>query len=312
MQASSTLVALLGQATYDSPSLDDAMAAVLPHCGPFGNLHGRRVLLKPNLISTRNGALACTDGRFVAAVGQWFVDQGARVAVGDSPAFGSARSALAAAGALSRLSALGVPVVEFNRTREVELPCGVKVPLAAAALESDLLVNLPRVKVHAQMRLTLALKNYFGCVAGLHKPWWHMVHGGSRGRFVQLLLELPGVLPPSCSVVDGIIAMHGTGPIHGRPYPLGLIAAGCNPLAVDTALMAVLGVEPGCSPLWFAASQAGMAGSRLDQLVFPLASPDRWQVQGFEIPESLMSIRFNPFRFTASSARRLFLRAIGR
>ena len=36
--------------------------------------------------------------------------------------------------------------------------------------------------------------------------------------FADLLVELLAVLPAGCTVVDGMVAMHRTGPIHGEPF----------------------------------------------------------------------------------------------
>jgi uncharacterized protein (DUF362 family) len=174
-------------------------------------------------------------------------------------------------------------------------------------MDCDLLVNLPRVKAHSQMRVTLAVKNYFGCLAGFHKPWWHMVHGGRGGRFSDLIVDILAVLPRSLSLVDGIVAMHKTGPVHGEPFPLGLIAGGTNPVALDTALLALLDIDLRQSPLWNAARQAGIQGTELEALVFPLAVPTDFAASDFIVPAQLEPIRFNLFRFCQNSIKRLLL-----
>lgn len=307
MQLDTASPALLRQHTYESPQLDQAVDTLLSSSCADISLRTSRVLLKPNLITATNGTLACTDRRLIAAAARWFIERGARVRVGDSPSFGSARSVLAAIGALPSLHALGVAVVEFRRTRDVVLPTGKRAALATAALECDLLVNLPKVKAHAQMGVTLAVKNYFGCLAGLQKPWWHMVHGGAQGMFSELLVELLAVLPSGISLVDGIVAMHRTGPVHGDPFSLGLLACGSNPVALDTALLTVLGVDPARSPLWLAARRNGIRGTALADLSFPLLTPAECRSSGFLIPEVLSPVRFNPFRFLKNSLKRLLL-----
>lgn len=287
-------------------AVDRLLTALLPACQ---TLRTAKVLLKPNLIATRNGLLACTDSRIIIAVAHWLLAHGAQVAVGDSPSFGSARAVLAAIGALPALKRLGVPVFEFRRSKEVILACGQKAALATAALECDVLVNLPKVKAHSQVLATLAVKNLFGCLAGFQKPWWHMAHGGSDGRFADLLVELLALLPAGCTVVDGVVAMHRTGPIHGEPYSLAILAGGINPVAVDTALLAVLGINPGSCPLWNAARQASLNGTAMEELIFPLLHPTDLAVHDFVVPEILEPIRFNLFRFVKSSIKRALLRA---
>ena len=308
MDCDSTTVFLAKQASSTQSPLETVVDRLLVAQVGDRNLRSLHVLVKPNLITARNGSLACTDPRLISAVAHWFNAQGARVVVGDSPAFGSARSVLTAIKALPLLRQLGVPVVEFGHTGEVLLPCGHKAAMAQPALECDLLVNLPKVKAHSQMLVTLAVKNLFGCLSGWHKPWWHMYHGGNESRFADLLVELLAVLPSGCTLVDGMVAMHRTGPIHGEPFALGCLAGGTNPLAVDTALLAVLGIASSRSPLWCAAQRAGLQGTDLPAVSFPWAKPVDFSVQGFEVPETLTPVRFNPFRFMKGSMQRLLLR----
>lgn len=312
MRLDSTVVSLVAQPSYEQRPLEAAIDRLLAPMAGFGTLRTMQVLLKPNLITARNGALACTDSRLIVTVAQWFLAQGTQVTVGDSPSFGSARSVLGAIGALPALHKLGVPVAEFRRSKVITLPCGQKAAMAAAAMDCDLLVNLPKVKAHSQMRVTLAVKNLFGCLSGFHKPWWHMVHGGEHGRFAELLVDLLAVLPAGCTVADGIVAMHRTGPIHGDPYPLGVLAAGVNPVAVKTALLGLLGVDPHQCPLWRAAHRADLAGTRMEKLVFPLVQPTGLAVADFMVPGELGPVRFNPFRFTKNSMKRMLLRVLGR
>lgn len=312
MAINARYIALARQTNYEAVPLADCLHNLLTQVGAGGTLRGASVLLKPNLLTATSTALACTDGRFIAAAARWFVDQGARVRVGDSPAFGSARAILAATGALRPLEAMAVEVVDFKTTRSITLAQGVQVRLAQSALDCDLLVGLPKVKAHAQARVTLAVKNCFGCVAGMQKPWWHMVHGGKDGIFFELLLALQAHLPPSLHLVDGITAMHKTGPVHGRAFPLACVLCGADPVAVDTALLHILRIPREQSPLWVVAHRAGLAGSTLEEFLLDRDLLDSLRVDGFRVPAELHPVRFNPLRFFKNNLRRLVLSARGR
>ncbi|MGD9949228.1 MAG: DUF362 domain-containing protein [Desulfobulbus sp.] len=305
MQCLDTRVALYSQPSYENHSFETTIGQLLVSEFSGNRCRSASVLLKPNLITATNGQLACTNGHIILAVARYFKDLGANVAVGDSPAFGTARSVLRKIGVLPELERLGVRVTEFRQYLPLELPSGQRACIARPALECDTLINLPKVKAHSQMRVTLAVKNYFGCISGLHKPWWHMVHGGEQGRFADLLVELLSVLPQGFSLVDGMEAMHITGPIHGQPYALGLLAGGINPVAVDTGLLAILGVEPSLCPLWVAAREAGLPGTDPEQLLFTHDHPVALAAEKFLVPEALTPVRFNPFRFVKSSVQRM-------
>lgn len=309
MDLTSTTVALLPCSRYEKSALCAAFGSMWQACGSPVNLQGSQVLLKPNLISARLGGLACTEAQFMLAAARWFLDQGSRVSIGDSPAFGTTSSVLDKIGVRKELQNLGVRIADFKDVRRIVLSSGITAGFAADALDCDLLVNLPRVKAHAQMRVTLSVKNYFGCVTGMQKPLWHMIHGGCPGRFESHLLELLAELPKSITFVDGITAMHVTGPINGKPFPLHLTACSTNPVALDTALLVALGIEPRESPLYAASVRAGLPGIELEELKFPLRLPTDLVVKGFKVPSELSPVRFNPFRFGKNSLKRILLRA---
>ncbi len=307
-------VALLACPSYNEPDLSHSLDQILNALDSPFTLCSSQVLLKPNLISAKTGPLACTEGALILAVARRFIDQGAQVSIGDSPAFGTARSVLRNLNLLTELDRLGVQISSFKQGIPVDLPAGGQATLARAALECDLLVNMPRVKAHVQARLTLSIKNYFGCLVGLRKAWWHMVYGGKGGstpcqenRFFDRLIRIPAAFPSCLNILDGVIAMHESGPINGMPYHLSLLAASSNAVAADRALHTILGVETKHSPLMAACQRAHLQGAELSQLAFPLATQEDLQVNDFQVPTTLNPVRFNPFRFLTSSVRRFFL-----
>ena len=303
-------VALTHCPSYTPAELDAALAQVLTSID-LPNLRSAKILLKPNLISAKHGALPCTEAAFMLAAARYLLDQGAQVSLGDSPAFGTATMVLQALGITEKLTALGVEIRNFRKGRNVPLRNGDKAFLAEAALACDLLVNLPRVKAHAQARLTLAVKNCFGCVLGTRKAWWHMKYGRTEGAFHDRLAQIPLLLPPILSLVDGVVAMHKSGPIQGEAYSLNLVAAGMNPVAVDTALHQLLGITPEQSPVMAACCQAQLPGAKKEQLVFPLEKPEDFQSDDFLVPDELNPVRFSPFRFLTSAGKRMLLHRQG-
>ncbi len=282
--------------------IDSAMAGLAP-----GNLRGQTILLKPNLIGS-GAALACTHPRFVAAVASWLLDHGARVLLGDSPAFGSAARVCEKQGITRLLASMDVRLVEFCTPVRKRLHGGVTVTVAAEALECDLLVGLPKVKAHNQMYVTLAVKNLFGVVVGVNKAMMHMVHGRGHRHFAGILLELLDILPPQLHISDGILAMHVSGPLDGRPLPLYCIAAATSPVAMDTALLQALELDPRSSPLWLEAAARDLAGSDHASIRYTSLLPEDFWGSGFIAPMHLNPVRFNPFRFLRGMMRRAMLR----
>ncbi|MBV5305902.1 MAG: DUF362 domain-containing protein [Desulfobulbaceae bacterium] len=292
---------------YGRSSLQPLLANLMPHLGDLHLSPGSKVVLKPNLIAASVPALACTHAGFIAAVASWFLDQGCRVAVGDSPAFGRAIKVAERHGMVQALRGMNVPIIEFTSVCHKRLPCGVTVGIASQALDCDLLVNLPKIKAHDQMYVTMAVKNIFGIVKGMRKSWLHMRYGDSPDLFSRIILELSTVLPNTVTIADGIEVMHRHGPAHGEPLLLGCVASSKSAVALDTAMLALLELDPGRSPMWCAASQSDLPGAQLSGIDFPLLEPSDFFGSGFVAPEVLSPIRFRPFRYVVNSMKRAVL-----
>jgi len=271
----------------------------------FGHpLHGTVVLLKPNLISGRGPSIACTHSEFIAGVAAWFLDQGAAVRIGDSPAIGSTVSVCKRRGIIEATAGLDVKYVNFSTSVKKTLASGVTVDVAREALECDFFINLSKVKAHNQMFVTLATKNIFGIVKGMNKALLHMSQGDSQDRFAGIILDLIELLPPALHLADGITAMHISGPLAGRPLQLNCIGGAKCPVGLDTVLLELLELEKSKSPLWRVANDRGFGGSEIDRIHFPLLSPADFSGSGFLAPEVLHPVRFNPFRFFSGMVKR--------
>lgn len=305
MELNPAAVGIIRCPGYARPAIKKAIETTCRSLG-FCPSMGSRILLKPNLISARRrDGLACTHPEVIAAMAEWCIDQGAVVVIGDSPAFGSARGVMQALGITAALRGLPVRCSDFTERKQVILAGSFRVGIAAEVLACDLLINLPKIKAHSQLRLTMAVKNYFGTVVGLQKPWWHMRFGGREGRFAELLVELLRLMPAGLSLLDGITAMHRTGPMGGEPFQLGLLAGSTNPVALDTAMLAILGIEPAVTPLWQACRAKSLPGADPGELSFPLLNPEAVRTEGFVVPGTLQPVSFAPGRMLCSSLKRI-------
>lgn len=114
-------------------------------------------------------------------------------------------------------------------------------------IEADVVISVPAVKTHAQTGVTFSLKNAMGVPPSRFyaldgATWRNQIHSeiGLQRTIVQENLARA----PDFTVVDGIQATQGQGPWGGDPLPLRLIAAGRDPVAVDTTLTQVMGQRP--------------------------------------------------------------------
>ena len=251
---------------YDRANVERSLAEALE---PFGGMasfvrSGADVLLKPNLISPRPiDACATTHPEVVAATARAVIATGGRPRIGESPGIGSFQQVTKATGIASVASELEIPLFEFIDAADAPRPQAArfkKLAIAQDVLDAETLINLPKVKTHQQMVLTLAVKNLFGCVAGRQKIAWHMNAGRDAALFARMLVEVCAAARPTLNIADGIWGMEGKGPTHGEPRFFGFIAASDDAFALDAVIAHALGFRQEDVPIFAAAKRAERDG----------------------------------------------------
>lgn len=272
---------------------------------------GDRVLLKPNLLTGARPTRECTTRpEIVYCVAQMVHNAGGLPFLGDSPAFGSAWGVAKANGYLPWLESANVPVQEFKGKRYETVSHEFNhLRLCKEAINADVVINLPKVKSHVQLTLTLGVKNLFGCVPGKMKAWWHLEAGKDSDRFGRMLVETARAIAPSLTIADGIVAHQGNGPSGGEPRSLNLLAASPNVFALDRTLVEILGCVPDAVPTLAAAQQLGLSPD-LSDIQFPLAEPDSLAVADWKLPSHQVPIDFGLPRIMKSTFRHLYIRYI--
>ena len=233
-------------ATYDPVNLPVQIDMILDSLGGRDIIRpGMRVLLKPNLLAPAPPEKAIlTHPLVVRAVARYALDCGATVQLSDSPAMGSIERVLKTSGIQDAIAGLPVEVRAFSASRAIEVGEPFqRIEIAEDALDADVVINLPKLKTHGQMLLTLGVKNLFGCIVGYRKPEWHLRAGIDREMFAQLLVHIYRAVRPAITLLDGILAMEGEGPgMGGTPRPLNVIMAGTDAIAVDHTVCQMLGL----------------------------------------------------------------------
>jgi uncharacterized protein (DUF362 family) len=306
-------VSLIRAVSYDRDLLRSAITALLEPLGGMAAFvkRGDRVLLKPNLLTGARPTKECvTRPEVVSCVAQMVQELGGFPFLGDGPAFGSARGVAKANGYLPMAEALNLPIVEFKGKRyETVSEEFNHLLLSKEAIEADVVINLPKVKSHMQLTLTMGVKNLFGCVPGKMKAWWHMEAGKDSERFGTMLVETARAIAPNLTILDGIIGHEGNGPNNGEPRPLGLLGASSNVFALDRAVVEILNADPAKIPTIAAAQRLGIC-PELEEIEFVLRSPQELQVLDWKLPEKMMPIDFGAPRVLKSTFRHLYIRFI--
>jgi uncharacterized protein (DUF362 family) len=251
---------------------------------------GDRVLLKPNLLSGKNPERAVTTHpSMVKALIQVVRDAGGVPSVGDSPAVGDLLKVASKAGIYDVVQEMNCKLVAFDESVEAKgLHQGVftRVEVAAAVMDSDLVINLPKLKTHSMTTMTLSVKNVFGCIPGTRKIQWHLRAGVNRGYFAQMLVDIYGIVRPRLNVVDAVVGMEGDGPSAGDPRKMGLIFAGSDGIAVDSTICSVLGLPPRSLLTNRIGSDQGLGVSRAEDIEVVGEGLDEVRVKDFQFPRS--------------------------
>lgn len=306
-------VSLIRADSYDRTQLRSSITALLE---PLGGISafvkpGDRVLLKPNLLTGARPTKECvTRPEVVHCVAQMVQEVGGKPFLGDGPAFGSARGVATANGYLPLIEELNLPIVEFSGKRYKTVSEEFNhLLLCKEAIEADVVINLPKVKSHVQLTLTMGVKNLFGCVPGKMKAWWHMEAGKDSQRFGAMLVETARAIAPDLTILDGIIGHEGNGPSGGEPRDLGVLAASAQVFALDRAIVEILQVDPAIVPTLAASNRLGLC-PELSEIDFPHLRPEELQISDWRLPDQMMAIDFGAPRVLKSTFKHLYIRFI--
>jgi len=297
---------------YSRPGITEALQRQFELLGGLEKFvsPGDTVLLKPNFIAPRSRRHATqTDPVVIIETARLLKDFGARPFIGDSPAWGNVFTCVKALRLEEDLKKLSVPVKQLDKPKKCRI--GTKntiVGISSVALDADVIINLPKFKSHQQLTATFAVKNMFGCISGKRKALWHFKKGGNTNDFCEFLIDIFKFLNPALTIIDGVVAMDGPGPIKGRARPLGWLIGGTDPIACETICAKLIGLKPQDIPIIKTARQIGFGCSDLTKI--EIAGDDFSQniCTDFQLP-TLVPIRFSLLHVCKSICKQILLLA---
>jgi uncharacterized protein (DUF362 family) len=216
---------------------------------------GQKVLIKPNLaFQAPPESFAVVDPRVVEAVVAYFKEnsQAGEIWVGDNPSLGlhvgRAKPAFAESGMEEAAKRGGADkIIYFDETEvvEVDIPEAKvfkKAAIFKPVLDADVIINLPKMKVHLAGTVTLSLKNWNGLIPNVHPS--DQQQGAHRIDLGQKFADLYRAVKADLTIVDAIIGMEGQGPHAGTPVEMNMIIAGADMVATDAVSAYVMGFDP--------------------------------------------------------------------
>jgi len=206
---------------------------------------GDTVALKPNIVTGKVERLGVTtDPRVVGAVIRLCRDAGAsKVMVVEGADYASKTDeAFINSGIKAVADTEGAEIVDVDKSPFIK----VKVPdplviseleLSKEFMEADVRINMPVMKTHDQLDVTLGVKNLKGIIPKRSKSHFHKI------GVVKGILDLNKVVPIHLTVLDCIVAMEGLGPALGPKVELNTIISSGDIYALDRVGSRIMGFD---------------------------------------------------------------------
>jgi uncharacterized protein (DUF362 family) len=226
---------------------------------------GARVVIKPNLCTERPEQIhtANTSIGVLRAVCQVLQERTRHITVVESDGARYPAEAAFENNGVYRLAAeMGLTVLNLSKDTLIDLP-DPRIQgfgMSKTWLDADAFITLPVLKTHATTVFTGALKNQWGCIPRYDRILLHKyLH--------ELIGDVNKLRPVTLALMDGLVGMHGRGPINGYPIDLNVLLASRDPVALDAAGMRLIGLDPATSRHIVHAGDIGLGTWRAADIV---------------------------------------------
>ncbi|MEW6607196.1 MAG: DUF362 domain-containing protein [bacterium] len=252
---------------------------------------GMRVLIKPNLLSDKPPEKAVnTHPTIIKAVVDLVIEYGGIPLIGDNPGIHSLTKVIQKSGLNEFIKNEGIFLSDFSQYLSTQSPKDYtfkEFNIAKEVLDADLVINLPKLKTHGHMILTLGVKNLYGCLSKHERIQWHLRAGINRDFFATMLVELYTLIQPGLTIVDGIVGMEGNGPSNGTRRNIGLIISGIDCLAIDTVICHLLNINSQQIYTIRVAKEKNIGKTSLDEINVVSKNLNQFKIKNFQLPPEL-------------------------
>lgn len=209
------------------------------------------VFLKPNLVSDVPeyiGKGCNTSIAVIESIVQYLSNfEGLKIVLGESDTGTKVKGrrldrTLSLMGVYDLARHYGFEVVNLTHDDKVvvNFPEGLAVrqmEMGRTLMESDLIINLPKIKTHKYATITCAMKNMFGVIPDPLRVKYHR-------HLHQILVDLNWLFEDRMFVVmDGLIGMQGLGPLWGESVKMDLLVLSHSSYLADLAAIRIMGLE---------------------------------------------------------------------
>lgn len=202
------------------------------------------VFIKPNLTWPDPKPGVTTSPAFLDALLAVLTSRTHRVYVGESDGGTfAAEEAFAKHGLPDLVKRHGAQLVNLSKRptqplRDTVAGRAIEIEASRFLIEDiDVFITMPVLKTHVVTRVTLGMKNQWGCIPSPMRLLYH--HFLDWG-----IVALNRAYRPQICILDGTYAMDRRGPLEGDPIPAGWMALADNVVALDALGCHLLGVAP--------------------------------------------------------------------
>lgn len=213
----------------------------------------KKVVVKPNLVEPpfkTTGGSVITDPRVLEATVMILKEYGVdRVIVAEGKSVNlkhiasGPRQTFEKVGLTAVVERAGGEILGWDEEEfiETEIPGGQiyeKIGIPKSIVEADAFISVPKLKTHCQTEITAGMKSMQGVYSVEEKQVFH------NEGFPWKMVDILRVAKPTLTIVDGLIAGEGYGPIYTEPVEMNLIVSSTDVVALDVVCGKLMGIEP--------------------------------------------------------------------
>ena len=237
---------------------------------------GMSVFIKTNALSPHPKERAITTHpSVVKAIIKYLKKYNVRIIVGDNPATKEMTTVYKVNGTMDVIKETGVELAnnkdlkvisakEYKRYKDFNV--------SRQIVESDILINVPKLKTHGLAYFTGAQKNLFGTIYGLEKAQWH-VKSSSPLEFGEAMSDLYSAIKEEVkdklfiNIMDGIEGLEGEGPATGGVKKSANVLLGSkDAIALDRVAMEIVKLDHTKSFISILSSDRGLGEFDLNNI----------------------------------------------
>lgn len=109
-------------------------------------------------------------------------------------------------------------------------------PVAKSSVNADYVINVAKLKIHSHAKVTMCLKNFFGCIPGRIKLTIHPFINDAIHDYMQIFRS-------DLNIIDGIVGNQND-EVTSHPVRSNVMIGGYDALCVDIVGSRCMGVDP--------------------------------------------------------------------